>query len=432
MIYSFGSCEIDVDRRELRKSGTAVHVEPQVFDLLVHLVRHPGRVLTKDTLIQAVWNGRVISDATLTSRISAARRAIDDAAAPHGFIRTISRCGYRFDGVVRERAGHFDRPTGSPGAIQSGDPRAEPPQEITFCRTADGVHLAVATAGSGPALVKTANWLNHLEYDWQSPLWAHETGERSLKLIVAQRFRLTDQQGRIGIELVATLHGFYDCLGHVFQVNKRLPPRDVAGKEFARQLALEDALDLVRERDRVAFVVVDAGDAQADGTNVSALSADQRFGRDFRARVVPFRLERRMLVDALPGLRGRVGEHGAGEDELFDLELVQRAEKAASPANGDLIVHGARFSREVVVGRQVHDGVDLAPISVTDALDGGYDTLIRGEVNTNALGFPWGMWPALPVEADHWKLRAKDLTTGRPMRPLLPVTRTTAILSPPY
>jgi hypothetical protein len=80
----------------------------------------------------------------------------------------------------------------------------------------------------------------------------------------------------------------------------------------------------------------------------------------------------------------------------------------------------------------VHDGVDLAPISVTDALDGGYDTLIRGEVNTNALGFPWGMWPALPVEADHWKLRAKDLTTGRPMRPLLPVTRTTAILSPPY
>lgn len=172
MIYSFGSCEVDVDRRELRKSGTAVHVEPQVFDLLVHLVRHPGRVLTKDTLIQAVWNGRVISDATLTSRISAARRAIDDAAAPHGFIRTIPRCGYRFDGVVRERAGHFDRPTASPGSIQSGDPRAEPPQEITFCRTADGVHLAVATAGSGPALVKTANWLNHLEYDWQSPLWA--------------------------------------------------------------------------------------------------------------------------------------------------------------------------------------------------------------------------------------------------------------------
>lgn len=172
MIYSFGTCEVDVDRRELRKSGAAVHVEPQVFDLLVHLARHAGRAVTKDQLIQAIWNGRIISDATLTSRISAARRAIDDAAAPHGFIRTIPRCGYRFDAVVQERGGQSDRLTASPTAIQSGHGGADPQQEITFCRTADGVHLAVATAGNGLTLVKTANWLNHLEYDWQSPVWA--------------------------------------------------------------------------------------------------------------------------------------------------------------------------------------------------------------------------------------------------------------------
>jgi len=162
MIYSFGSCEIDVDRRELRNGEMAVHVEPQVFDLLVHLLRHPGRVVTRDELIEAVWDGRVISDSTLTSRISAARRAINDAAGQPGFIRTIPRCGYRFDGVVRERGQHSDRLTASPRTIQ----------EVTFCRTADGVHLAVATAGSGPTLVKTANWLNHLEYDWRSPVWA--------------------------------------------------------------------------------------------------------------------------------------------------------------------------------------------------------------------------------------------------------------------
>lgn len=166
MIYGFGNCEVDVDRRELRKGGTAVHVEPQVFDLLVHLVQNAGRVLTKDKLIQAVWNGRIISDATLTSRISAARRAIDDDTAQQRLIRTIPRYGYRFDGVVQERL------PASPIAIPSGDPEADPQQEITFCRTADGVHLAVATAGSGPTLVKTANWLNHLEYDWQSPVWA--------------------------------------------------------------------------------------------------------------------------------------------------------------------------------------------------------------------------------------------------------------------
>jgi pimeloyl-ACP methyl ester carboxylesterase len=161
MIYSFGSCEVDVDRRELRKGGAAVHVEPQVFDLLVHLVRHPGRVVSKDELIQAVWKNRIVSDSTLTSRISAARRAIDDAAPPQGLIRTISRCGYRFDGVVREWGRGSDR-----------EREADPQQAITFCRTADGVHLAVATAGSGPTLVKTANWLNHLEFDWRSPVWA--------------------------------------------------------------------------------------------------------------------------------------------------------------------------------------------------------------------------------------------------------------------
>jgi DNA-binding winged helix-turn-helix (wHTH) protein/pimeloyl-ACP methyl ester carboxylesterase len=171
MIYSFGNCEVDVDRRELRKGGTAVHVEPQVFDLLVHLVQNPGRVLTKDKLIGAVWNGRIISDATLTSRISAARRAIDDGAAQQRTIRTIPRCGYRFDGAVREREGPSNRLAAPPTAIQAGDTETDAQQQITFCRTADGVHLAVATAGSGPALVKTANWLNHLEYDWQSPVW---------------------------------------------------------------------------------------------------------------------------------------------------------------------------------------------------------------------------------------------------------------------
>src|SRR6266511_4631487 len=46
-------------------------------------------------------------------------------------------------------------------------------QQIRFCTSSDGVSLAYATVGSGPPLVKTANWLNHLEYDWKSPNWRH-------------------------------------------------------------------------------------------------------------------------------------------------------------------------------------------------------------------------------------------------------------------
>ena len=46
-------------------------------------------------------------------------------------------------------------------------------QEIKYCRASDGVRLAYATVGQGPPLVKSANWLNHLEYDWESPIWHH-------------------------------------------------------------------------------------------------------------------------------------------------------------------------------------------------------------------------------------------------------------------
>jgi class 3 adenylate cyclase/pimeloyl-ACP methyl ester carboxylesterase len=55
----------------------------------------------------------------------------------------------------------------------SGDGQAKANQEIKYCRTSDGVRLAYATSGSGPTMVKAANWMNHLEYDWESPVWRH-------------------------------------------------------------------------------------------------------------------------------------------------------------------------------------------------------------------------------------------------------------------
>jgi pimeloyl-ACP methyl ester carboxylesterase/DNA-binding winged helix-turn-helix (wHTH) protein len=155
---AFEHCEIDCDRRELRCGGTVAHVEPQVFDVLVHLVRHRHRLVTRDELIHTVWEGRFVSDDTVSSRIGAARRAIGDTGAEQRLIRTVPRRGFRFEGDVRE-----DPPPTLPAHLQ---------QTVSFCQTADGVHLAVATAGRGAPLVKAANWLNHIEFDWQSPVWA--------------------------------------------------------------------------------------------------------------------------------------------------------------------------------------------------------------------------------------------------------------------
>jgi TolB-like protein len=103
MIFAFGDCEVDTGRRELRRAGKAAHVEPQVFDVLVHLITHRGRVVGKDELFHVVWNDRFVSEATLTSRISAARRVIGDGGGTQIYLRTVPRRGFRFVGTVEER-----------------------------------------------------------------------------------------------------------------------------------------------------------------------------------------------------------------------------------------------------------------------------------------------------------------------------------------
>ncbi|MGB8756002.1 MAG: winged helix-turn-helix domain-containing protein, partial [Pseudolabrys sp.] len=84
----------------MRRKGEIVPIEPQVFDLLVHLVRNRDRVVTKKDLIDVVWQGRVISEATLNSRVFAARRAIGDNGEVQLFIRTHHKRGFRFVGQV--------------------------------------------------------------------------------------------------------------------------------------------------------------------------------------------------------------------------------------------------------------------------------------------------------------------------------------------
>jgi DNA-binding winged helix-turn-helix (wHTH) protein len=82
MRLHFEECVLDTDRRELCRDESPVPVQPQVFDLLVYLIGNRDRVVTKDNLLDAVWNGRIVSESTLISRINAARRAIGDDGLP--------------------------------------------------------------------------------------------------------------------------------------------------------------------------------------------------------------------------------------------------------------------------------------------------------------------------------------------------------------
>jgi TolB-like protein/cytochrome c-type biogenesis protein CcmH/NrfG len=99
--FLFADCILDADRRELTRGLKPVAVEPQVFDLLIFLLKNRHRVVSKDDLIASIWDGRIVSDSTLTSRINGARKAIGDSGEDQRLIRTISRKGFRFVGGVR-------------------------------------------------------------------------------------------------------------------------------------------------------------------------------------------------------------------------------------------------------------------------------------------------------------------------------------------
>ena len=100
--YFFEHYAFDTDRRELRRGPDVVSTTPQVFDLLDYLIRNRERVVSKDDLIKAIWNGRSVSDAALTTRLNAARGAIGDSGEEQRFIKTLPRKGFRFVGQVRE------------------------------------------------------------------------------------------------------------------------------------------------------------------------------------------------------------------------------------------------------------------------------------------------------------------------------------------
>jgi adenylate cyclase len=102
--FRFAEFEIDMARQELRRAGAIVHVEPQVFDLLVYLIRNRHRTVSKDELFDSIWQGRVVSEATLSSRISAARRALGDSGNDQSFIRTLHKRGFRFVGDIEENS----------------------------------------------------------------------------------------------------------------------------------------------------------------------------------------------------------------------------------------------------------------------------------------------------------------------------------------
>lgn len=98
MIYRFGDFELDTAMIELRRQGVAIAIERQVFATICLLVENRDRVVSKEELVQRIWDGRSISDSAISSRIKSARKALGDNGRVQGLIRTVHRVGFRFTG----------------------------------------------------------------------------------------------------------------------------------------------------------------------------------------------------------------------------------------------------------------------------------------------------------------------------------------------
>jgi pimeloyl-ACP methyl ester carboxylesterase/DNA-binding winged helix-turn-helix (wHTH) protein len=167
--YQFGPFRLELAERRLVCNGRPIPLRTKVFDTLRVLVEHPGRLLTKNELMTSIWPDAVVEENNLNHNISTLRRALGEQATGQKYIETVPRVGYRFLADVTSS----DRDATLLGAAPAAAPEHSLRQEIRFATASDGVRIAYSTAGKGLPLVKAANWLNHLEDEWESPVWKH-------------------------------------------------------------------------------------------------------------------------------------------------------------------------------------------------------------------------------------------------------------------
>jgi DNA-binding winged helix-turn-helix (wHTH) protein len=131
-----------------------------VFNVLALFLRHRGKLVTQDRILEQVWDGRIVSNAAVASRFASLRRALGDSGSARTMLETVPRYGHRFLPPVT-----CDAPFENPSAAAP-----DGSQRIRFARSADGTRISFATTGQGPPLLRAVHFLTHLEEDWHSPI----------------------------------------------------------------------------------------------------------------------------------------------------------------------------------------------------------------------------------------------------------------------
>ena len=180
--YLFGNYLLDVEERRLLRDNSEVRLRGKLFDTLRLLVENAGKLVRKDAFMESVWPDSVVEDNNLDYCISQLRKLLH----PEKYIETVPRHGYRFIAEVTTPRPNSRFPQLEP-AFHGSD---STDQEIKFFTTSDGVRIAYHIGGHGPVLVRTIHWLNHLDFEWRTPLrrqWLSEVMRHNMLVRYDQR-----------------------------------------------------------------------------------------------------------------------------------------------------------------------------------------------------------------------------------------------------
>ena len=175
MKFNFANCTLDEARLTLTRDGLPVSVEPRVLDLIQVLVRSGGDLVTRDQLVEDVWQGRIVSESAISACVAAARKAVGDDGKAQAVIRTVARRGLIMAADVT---------TASDKKAPSTSSAAQAVQRIRYTQDKNGHQLAYSVTGSGPDVLRfPPPFTIDLEYEWRLPC------ERQLIETISEKFR---------------------------------------------------------------------------------------------------------------------------------------------------------------------------------------------------------------------------------------------------
>lgn len=213
-VYRFADLELDTSRFQLRRAGQVIAVQPQVFDVLRHLVANHDRIVSKDELIEKVWNRRFISDATLSSRIKDVRHLLGDTGKQQGLLLTLRNRGFRYIGEVRTELPGTQRIASAASMMER---QLDPPTGIAVVPfevvdEAERAHIGQGIAADIIALLARHQWLTVIARGSSFAVDTKATPRQigailGVSYLLAGRVRHRDSGGRIDAELTDCASG---------------------------------------------------------------------------------------------------------------------------------------------------------------------------------------------------------------------------------